>query len=335
MQREQKGRDMGDKSTRLGALALAIVIGMTGCDSTSSTVDEENLAETTGNPCLESWAITGIKEHIKERAIELIVNEYGEGALDASWINNADIAFDYISQPTELDNGDLSCSANVSVNYIGSKRSEHDLVSRYVKLLNTDIPFDSNPFANEYSGYNLRAALTSFGVNEFMLGEFQTLSGNQFTINMDYDLRSTYSENGDAQQSYQAAIGAPAAMLASIYVFDKLIQKNKADTAQRAEEMAAAELAGYSEEDYVDAVDGVQDDMRDDEDEVVLEPKPRVEIQQAAPREPKPEPQYEPRPNPNLNEDPAIVDEEGDPFDEDRYDTTYDDGSNGEVLEQQ
>lgn len=210
---------------------LLSAVLMTACDSLTNTPDEaevkENLVEKTGNPCLESWAINRMKEHIKERAEELITTKYGEGAIDSSLLYESEVSFDYISQPTTLDNGDLSCSTKVTVSYFGNEHSSNELAIDYAKLVNTDIGYNSNPFANAYSGYSIKQELTSIGINEFNINQFNDITGNTFSTQMEYELRKTYSENGEEQQSYQAGIGQPAAMLATIALLDNFIQKNK------------------------------------------------------------------------------------------------------------
>lgn len=216
----------------LFVLLSAVLI--TACDSSTNASDntdevaaKKNLVEKTGNPCLEPWAIDRMKEHIKERADEVITTKYSAGAIDSSVLYASEISFDYISQPSTLENGDLSCSAKVNVSYLGNANSADDLAVIYAKLVNSNIGYDSNPFANAYSGYDIKLELASIGINEFNINEFSDISGNTFSTQMDYELRTTYSENGEEQQSYQASIGEPAAMLATIALLDNFIQKNK------------------------------------------------------------------------------------------------------------
>lgn len=213
-------------------ISLSAVL-ITACDlSTNKSNDDEiglteNPAEAKGNPCLESWAINRIKEHIKERAEKLITSKYSAGAINSSLLYGANISFNYISQPTTLENGDLACSAKMIISYIGNDHSTEDLAVTYANLVNANIGYNSNPFANTFSGYSIKQELASLGINEFNINEFSDISGNKFATQMEYELRKTHSENGDEQQSYQAAIGKPAAMLATIALLDNSIQKNK------------------------------------------------------------------------------------------------------------
>lgn len=243
---------------------------MTACDSSTNTSDDaetatkENLVEKTGNPCLESWAIDRMKEHIKERAEELINTKYGTEVIDTSLIYGSEISFDYISQPTTLENGDISCSAKVTVSYLGDDNSSDELAVDYAKLVNTNIEYNSNPFANAYSGYGIRQELTSMGISEFNINEFNDIVGNTFATQMEYELRKTYSENGEEQQSYQAGIGKPAAMLATIALLDNFIQKNKKSNDASSignTEGAAITADSYYDDEYMEdyEVDSVVD----------------------------------------------------------------------------
>lgn len=239
---------------------------LTACNSSTNTSDDaetaekENLVEKTGNPCLESWAIDRMKEHIKERAEELINTKYGESAIDSLLLYGSGISFDYISQPTTLENGDLSCSAKVTVSYLGDENSSNELAVNYAKLVNTNIEYNSNPFANAYSGYDIRQELTSMGINEFNINEFSDIVGNTFSTQMEYELRKTYSENGEEQQSYQAGIGKPAAMLATIALLDNFIQKNK--KSNKASSIGSTEDAATKPDSYYD--DGYMEDYEFD-----------------------------------------------------------------------
>lgn len=245
-------------------VSLFGVLSLTSCDSSTNISDEiaaeENLVEKTGNPCLDSWAIDTMKEHIKERAEELINTKYGAGAIDASLLYGSEVSFDYISQPTTLENGDMSCSAKVTVSYLGNKSSSNELAVNYAKLVNTNIEYNSNPFANAYSGYGIRQELTSMGISEFNINEFSDIVGNTFSTQMDYELRKTYSENGEEQQSYQASIGKPAAMLATIALLDKIIQKNKktedaSGIGRMEEENTETDEYYYDNDEYVEDVE--------------------------------------------------------------------------------
>ena len=247
---------------------------ITACDLSKNTSNDgeieltENPAEATGNPCLEAWAINRMKEHIKERAEELITAKYSAGTINSSLLYGTDISFDYISQPTTLENGDLSCSAKVIVSYIGNDKSSKDLAITYANIVNANIDYNSNPFANAASGYIIKQELASIGINEFNINEFSDISGNKFATEMEYELRTTYSENGDEQQSYQAAIGKPAAMLATIALLDTFIQKNKrSDSFSGAEidENQANKADSYYDEydeypEYDEEVENFQDD---------------------------------------------------------------------------
>lgn len=322
------------KSLLLMLLSAAL---MTACDSSTNTSDDaetatkENLVEKTGNPCLESWAIDTMKEHIKERAEELVTNKYGEGTIDSSLLYGAEISFDYISQPTTLENGDLSCSAKVTVFYLGDDLSSNELAANYAKLVNTNIGYNSNPFANAYSGYSIKEELSSMGISEFNINEFSDISGNTFSTQMEYELRKTYSENGEEQQSYQAGIGKPAAMLATIALLDKFIQKNKSSNSVSGvdnTEGAATKADSYYDDEYMEdhEVDSVNNISYQDELEAERkQQEPESEGQTANSRNiAQPAPTKE-----QVEIEPDISEEDSN---EEKYDTAY--VYDGENIEQ-
>lgn len=318
------------KSLLLMLLSAALI---TACDSSinnsddAETATEENLVEKTGNPCLESWAINRMKEHIKERAEELITTKYGEGAIDSALLYGAEISFDYISQPTTLENGDLSCSAKVTVSYLGNDKSTNELAVNYAKLVNTNIGYDSNPFANAFSGYSIKQELVSMGINEFNINQFSDIAGNTFSNQMEYELRKTYSENGEEQQSYQAGIGQPAAMLATIALLDNFIQKNKkssnTSSVGSAEEQEIDTDSYYYEDEYVEDVEDVEDNS------VIVQPQkqqaPESEVQTANNRSTAQSAPAKSR----VEIEPDMSDED---VNEEKYDTTY--VYDGENVEQ-
>lgn len=307
----------------LFVLLSAVLI--TACNSSTNTSDDaetatkENLVEKTGNPCLESWAIDRMKEHIKERAEELINTKYGTEAIDTSLIYGSEISFDYISQPTTLENGDVSCSAKVTISYLGDDNSSDELAVNYAKLVNTNIEYDSNPFANAYSGYGIRQELTSIGISEFNINEFSDIVGNTFATQMEYELRKTYSENGEEQQSYQAGIGKPAAMLATIALLDKFIQKNKSSNSISGidnTEGAATKADSYYDDEYMEdyEVDSVVDIPQKQESSDRKEPE--SEGQTANSRD-----TAQPAPTKDQVEvEPDISEEDSN---EEKYDTAY------------
>lgn len=311
--------------TRSLLFVLLSAVLITACNSSTNTSDDaetatkENLVEKTGNPCLESWAIDRMKEHIKERAEELINTKYGTEAIDTSLIYGSEISFDYISQPTTLENGDVSCSAKVTISYLGDDNSSDELAVNYAKLVNTNIEYDSNPFANAYSGYGIRQELTSIGISEFNINEFSDIVGNTFATQMEYELRKTYSENGEEQQSYQAGIGKPAAMLATIALLDKFIQKNKSSNSISGidnTEGAATKADSYYDDEYMEdyEVDSVVDIPQKQESSDRKEPE--SEGQTANSRD-----TAQPAPTKDQVEvEPDISEEDSN---EEKYDTAY------------
>ena len=265
-----------------------------------------------------------MKEHIKERAEEVITNKYGAGVIDTSLLYDSEISFDYISQPTTLENGDLSCSAEVNVSYLGNANSADDLAVMYSKLVNSNIGYNSNPFANVYSGYDIKRELASMGISEFNINEFNDISGNTFSTKMDYQLKKTYSETGEEQQSYEAGIGKPAAMLATIALLDKFIQRNKnSDNASGVDSMEdqAVKADSYYEDEYVEDYEDYEDDSAitvDQTQKASNVEEPRVE-----------KPDNENQKVDDRKQTKAVTSADADEgeidtdIDEDKYDTSY------------
>lgn len=236
---------------------VSLLLFLAGC---SSSVDDghvgaasdETASMTAENPCLDTQTISMIKDHIKRRAEELINTKYRVGAINPELLYSADISFNYISQPTALGNGDSSCSAEVMVLYQGNQNSEAEVVATYAKLAKTNIEYNSNPFANMATGYNLKQELASLGVDEFTINEFSGISRNSFAIKMDYEVKATQSEDGQRQRSYVAGIGKPAAMLATVAVLDNFMQKNKKPSKSVDQSLNDRAIKMASDDDYID-----------------------------------------------------------------------------------
>ena len=267
-------------------VSLFGVLSLTSCDNQSnSDVDAatseydadavaDDPSETTGNPCLSPWVIQGMKEKIISNAINNLETNYSSDTIDSSVIYNTDINFSYITQPTSIDNGGWSCQAQANVTYITDDNLNDDLMVKVTQVMKSD-----------YS-----RALPDMGINSYNIDNFQDVSGNSFSIPIEYRISTTYSESGEEQQSWQASIVDASNMLAVIAAVEDRIQRNRileGENKKRRED-EAVKRASYQDEleterqeqDIADAMAATahyeSSDASDaegsyDEDEVVVE----------------------------------------------------------------
>lgn len=240
------------------------------------TPDTVDSAEDTGNPCLSQWVIQGIKDKIIEQAMDNIQTNYSSNTVDTSVVYNTDIEFSYITKATELENGGWSCSAQADVTYVGNGDSSGNLATQIAKMMN----------ANAFTFSNM-------GISPYNISEFREISGNSFSIPIDYEIKTTYAESGEEYQSYHATIGRASAMLAVITALDDRVQQNEARNARYSEQAAEAarrELSAntnkqsykehvpekYNDNEAVSSVedDGYQESAYNEADEVVIVEEP-------------------------------------------------------------
>lgn len=205
------------------------VLSLTACDNQSnSDVDagtsEQDVdvvandpSETTGNPCLSPWVIQGMKENINERALELLVNQHGFDDSYQPLLDSSDITFSFISEPSETTEGIVMCSAQADVTYTGDASTSETIVSDAARRIRT------GSYATSFMG---------LGITSYNINEFRKMLGNSFQSDVSYEIGSSYSEDGEKRESYNAYLDAPATMLASVVAFDKYIQENIAAEAR-------------------------------------------------------------------------------------------------------
>ena len=185
------------------------------------TPDIVDPAEDTGNPCLSQWVIQGMKDKIIEQAVDNIQTNYNSNTLDTSVVYDTDIGFSYITKANELEGGGWSCSAQANVTYIGNGDSSGNLATQIAKMMN----------ANAFTFSNM-------GITPYNINEFREIRGNSFSVPINYEIKTTYAESGEEQQSYHATIGRASAMLAVITALDNRVQQNEARNARYAEQAA-------------------------------------------------------------------------------------------------
>ena len=180
-------------------------------DDYTLNTNEPNASVVAENPCVSPWVVQGIKNLITQRAGELVASSYGYDDLRQELIDGANIEFSYISAPTAREDGGVSCSTQLNITYYGNHNTREGIVGNVATAINA---------------WGYTTSFMGLGLTPYDMGDFGRMSGNSFSTKMDYYISSTYSENGDKQQSYHAKIKASATMLASIVAFDKYIQDN-------------------------------------------------------------------------------------------------------------
>lgn len=246
---------------------------LTACNSSNNTSNVEDSATeeavvkdpaiSAGNPCLTQWAIQGMKDKIIEKALENIETNYSSDTIDTSILYDTNIGFSYITQATELENGGWSCSAQADVTYLGNNNSDSGLSVQVAKMMNANYLTFSN-----------------MGISPYNINEFREIKGNSFSIPIEYEIKTTYSESGDEQQSYEASLGNASAMLAVIAVVDDRSQRSRASSARYAEqelarneaEAAAAAAQDYEEQDYSTPDTSSEENNYQDVEEVIETP---------------------------------------------------------------
>ncbi len=258
---------------KMSFIILSSIVVLGGCD----TKDNKNTIDPslkTGNPCLDSTTIDSMKKGIIEKSKEIIKDKFGED-VDLKVYTRLDktkISFSFITKPTKKENGDKSCSAKATVEYVGDDNTTDKIVEDFVKLVHSNIKPAGNVYANILSGYQMKKTFESFGVNEANIGDFSDFKGNSFATKIDYDLKTTYSEDGEKHDSYEAKYGHASAFLATTALIDQFVQvKNKDNNtdSEKVEEYSDDEES-YNEhpelyEDSKESVEGEDGDTQDSE----------------------------------------------------------------------
>lgn len=209
---------------------VSVILMLVSCDTAVNADDDVGVIDNTedlgastkadsyvapsGNPCIDSWVVEGIKDRISESAQSIIENNKGFDELNQRLLNSASMTFNYISEPMYQDGGNTSCSAQVDVVYNGNEQTDD---SNLVKLV-TGIKQSS------FTGYMLGT-----GINAYNIDDYHSIESNNFSTNIDYDIGTTYSESGEPQQSYSTNIDTPASMLALVVMIDRVAQDKLKD----------------------------------------------------------------------------------------------------------
>ena len=215
------------------------VVAYSAYDS-DATVDDPS--ERTGNPCLNPWVIQGMKENIIANALELLNNQRGSDEKYQALLDSSTIEFDFITKPEESADNVVRCSAQANITYIGNDGTPDAIVSKASMFI--------------HNGNSLNSFM-NMGITSYNVEEFKKMNGNSFSVNVDYEISSTYSENGEENESYNAQIGSAATMLASIVAFDQYTQDQEVYIAQ-----APARLKAMKERIAIDAAQTTAENLR-------------------------------------------------------------------------
>ena len=215
-------------------IGVSLALSLASCDSATNTNDDfdeysptDDLSEgyipetvitedAADNPCLASWVIQGMKSNIRESSLELLNNQRTVNDGYQILIDSAEIEFSFITNPNVVDRV-IKCSAQADVTYIGNEGTSDAIVTEAARLIH-----------NERSRYSFM----NMGITAYNIDEFKSMGDDGFSVNVDYEISSTYSESGEESASYNAQIGSAATMLASIVAFDQYTQNLAEQKAQ-------------------------------------------------------------------------------------------------------
>lgn len=166
------------------------------------------------NPCVDSELVNGVKQGIKDEAMEILRSRAGADIATSltEFIYGSDISFGNIYE----NNG--YCVATATVAYFGGENSEDNLSNRVVQFIND----------NSFGGGHVKK-LESLGMSQFNLDEISDLSGNSFSGTISYQTKEFLNERGEQQIGWQARWGVVPNMLAVIGRYDLLLQEIEAD----------------------------------------------------------------------------------------------------------
>lgn len=245
-------------------LGVVPVLMLISCSQLEGPIQEENA-------CINQELISSIKNDIRRMASNEARKALGNDDYDFSAIDLSDITFDLISEPSIDDNGDITCTATVHVIYQGSEDTVTNLADRVSHFAENGVPSDGGIIVDALFNINTLRRIHDIGINGFSISEFSNLVGNSFNYNIEYQIRRTYNESGDSQESYLATSVAPAKMLATFFSIDKYLtslSKPKPKT-QQLENPVSIEQTTTHDDSYSAEVDTYN--YEDDEDSEQIE----------------------------------------------------------------
>lgn len=244
-------------------LGIASVL-LISCSQLERPIQEENA-------CINQELISSIKNDIRRMASNEAHKALGKGDYDFSDIDQSEITFDLISEPSLSEGGGVICTATVRVIYLGDENTVTDLADRISRFANNATPHRGNIIVDALFNIDTLRRIHDIGINSFSISEFSNLVGNSFNYNIEYQIRRTYNESGDLQESYLATSVAPAKMLATFFSIDKYLtslSKPKPKT-QELENPVSIEQTTTYDDSYSAEVDTYN--YEDDEDSEQIE----------------------------------------------------------------
>jgi|GEM_PF-6646336 len=192
------------------------------------------------NPCLQSWVLDGIRDNFKSRAFELLSNKRGAQPEFVSLIDNIAIEFDYISAPNYQVDDSVDCTAQTTISYYGDNETDPKIVTKTANSIEN----------HRYNGSYLGLGLNPYNVTEM------SVQDNTISTQIRYKIASSFTENGDQQQSYRYWDNGLTKMLATVAgadVFQRQLFERNATKKQEA--MAAQEQRDIETKKHIAEVD--------------------------------------------------------------------------------
>lgn len=209
------------------------------------------------NPCLDKELIQGVKEGILDRANELIITKESQEFANLTYplLQEVKITFYNISEPHKFMDKENVCEANVQVEYIGDDDTQAATVQQLAKFLGADLPYSSSPIGQIFTGQAHQKQLEKFGLNKYNLDDIRRINGNTFESSIKYTPETTYTEDGQARQGWEAYFGQTSSLIATTAAYDILLryaQQSRRNNTQNPQQPEASEsIAAPSNESEV------------------------------------------------------------------------------------
>ncbi|WP_019518748.1 energy transducer TonB [Faucicola boevrei] len=171
------------------------------------------------NPCVDSELVNGIKQGIKDEAVELISSRIKvETAQHLSEnIYGSDITLGNIYDSNGV------CVATATVSYIGNNKTKDNMMPEIVQLINEDIQSTGGLY-DLFSGSMSKKTLEKLGVNQFNIDDLNSFKGNSFSGAIQYRTKEFLNESGEQQIGWQAQWDVVPNMLAVTAMYDLMLQ---------------------------------------------------------------------------------------------------------------
>lgn len=252
-------KEKNNISRSIKMIGVVSALTLTNCSQVDKHTKETNA-------CVNEELISSIKNDIRRMASNEARKALGNDDYDFSAIDLSDITFDLISEPSIDDNGDITCTATVHIIYQGSEDTVTNLADRVSHFAENGVPSGGGIIVDALFNINTLRRIHDIGINGFSINAFNNLVGNSFDYNIEYQIRKTYNESGDAQESYLATSVAPAKMLATFFSIDKYLANLSKPKVDKQDNNQVKEPVEQQQTGVTDSYDNEQS-----EDDVLLE----------------------------------------------------------------